>query len=92
MFSELFYQHRAAGFSEGREQHDTCHISQLPLVHTSVSVPARQLGIQPRLLISSFGPLDFWLQPAATAPQVCWGQVMAKAGSKWQLLLRSISQ
>ena len=68
MFPELFYQHRAGGFSEGREQHIARHNSQLPLVHVSVSVSARELGIQPWPLVSSSGSLEFWLKTCCCCP------------------------
>lgn len=61
MFPELFYQHRAGGFSEGREQHIACHTSQLSLVRVSVSVSATELGIQPR-------SLEFWLKTCCYCP------------------------
>lgn len=61
MFPELFYQHRAGRFSEGREQHIACHTSQLSLVHVSVSISATELGIQP------WSP-GFWLKTCCYCP------------------------
>lgn len=67
-FPELFYQHRAGRFSEGREQHTACHTSQLPQVHVTISVSTRELGTQPWPLVSSSGPLEFRLKTCCYCP------------------------
>ena len=70
MFSELFYQCRAGGFSEGREKHIAHHTPQLRLVHISVSVSVRELDIQSWPLVRSSGPLQFWLKTCCYCPTV----------------------
>lgn len=67
-FPELFYQRRAGGFSGGREQHIARHTSQLPLVHVSVSVSARELGVQPWPLVSSSAPPKLRLKTCCYRP------------------------
>lgn len=66
VFSELFYQHRAAGFSEGREQHTTT----LPRSLWSVSASA---DLQGSLALShsttqQLQPLHFWLETCCCCP------------------------
>lgn len=94
MFPGLFYQHRAGGFSEGREQHIAHHTSQLPLAHVSVSVSVWQ-GDWYSAKISS---QQLWPTGVLAKTHCCrpiavdWGEMTAKTSSKHNLLFRSISR
>lgn len=66
VFSELFYQHRAAGFSEGREQHITT-------LHRSLCSVSASADLQGSLALShsttqQLQPLQFWLQTCCCCP------------------------
>lgn len=66
VFSELFYQHRAAGFSEGREQHITT-------LHRSLWSVSASAYLQGSLALShsttqQLQPLQFWLKTICCCP------------------------